>query len=140
MSTLLDELLAAEIDLSDDGWKLDGLCAQTDPEAFFPEKGGSTKGAKRVCTDCPVRAACLQTALRDEERFGIWGGYSERERRRINHGARFDPSSGQGGGQQRGGRRPGPIVHGTPHGYWRGCDCADCRGAVAEYNRDKTAS
>src|SRR5262245_42341544 len=58
-------------------------CAQTDPEAFFPEKGGSTREAKRVCWSCEVRAECLQYALDNDERFGIWGGFSERERRRL---------------------------------------------------------
>ncbi|NEK86824.1 WhiB family transcriptional regulator [Blastococcus saxobsidens] len=62
---------------------MDALCAETDPEAFFPEKGGSTRDAKRVCTGCPVRAQCLEFALANDERFGIWGGLSERERRRL---------------------------------------------------------
>jgi WhiB family transcriptional regulator, redox-sensing transcriptional regulator len=66
-----------------DGWRQDALCAETDPEAFFPEKGGSTREAKRVCTGCEVRAECLEYALSNDERFGIWGGLSERERRRL---------------------------------------------------------
>jgi WhiB family redox-sensing transcriptional regulator len=68
---------------SAEAWRLDALCAETDPEAFFPEKGGSTREAKRVCTGCPVRAECLEFALANDERFGIWGGLSERERRRV---------------------------------------------------------
>jgi WhiB family redox-sensing transcriptional regulator len=64
-------------------WRLEALCAETDPEAFFPEKGGSTREAKRVCTGCEVRAECLEFALASDERFGIWGGLSERERRRL---------------------------------------------------------
>jgi len=64
-------------------WFDDGLCAQTDPEVFFPEKGGSTKDAKQVCMACPIRDECLEYALSHEERFGIWGGLSERERRRL---------------------------------------------------------
>lgn len=64
-------------------WQTDALCAQTDPEAFFPEKGGSTRDAKRVCTTCDVRAQCLEYALQNDERFGIWGGLSERERRKL---------------------------------------------------------
>lgn len=64
-------------------WQADALCAQTDPEAFFPEKGGSTRDAKRVCNECPVREACLDYAMENDERFGIWGGLSERERRRL---------------------------------------------------------
>jgi WhiB family transcriptional regulator, redox-sensing transcriptional regulator len=67
----------------DESWRLDALCAETDPEAFFPEKGGSTREAKRVCGGCAVRDECLEYALGNDERFGIWGGLSERERRRI---------------------------------------------------------
>ncbi|MFV0319390.1 MAG: WhiB family transcriptional regulator [Microbacterium sp.] len=65
------------------GWQTDALCAQTDPESFFPEKGGSTRDAKRICATCEVRAQCLEYALQNDERFGIWGGLSERERRRL---------------------------------------------------------
>ncbi|MEO7130692.1 MAG: WhiB family transcriptional regulator [Dermatophilaceae bacterium] len=65
------------------GWQERGLCAQTDPEAFFPEKGGSTRDAKKVCVECPVRQECLEYALSNDERFGIWGGLSERERRKL---------------------------------------------------------
>jgi WhiB family transcriptional regulator, redox-sensing transcriptional regulator len=64
-------------------WQERALCAQTDPEAFFPEKGGSTREAKRVCMSCEVRVQCLDYALENDERFGIWGGLSERERRRV---------------------------------------------------------
>lgn len=60
-----------------------GDCSQTDPEVFFPEKGGSTAPAKRICGGCSVRAECLEFALARDERFGVWGGTSERERRRI---------------------------------------------------------
>ena len=68
-------------------WQERALCAQTDPEAFFPEKGGSTREAKRICSGCDVRAECLDYALAHDERFGIWGGLSERERRRLRRGA-----------------------------------------------------
>lgn len=67
-------------------WQEKALCAQTDPEAFFPEKGGSTREAKRICAGCEVRAECLEYALAFDERFGIWGGLSERERRRLKRG------------------------------------------------------
>jgi WhiB family redox-sensing transcriptional regulator len=64
-------------------WEGRALCAQTDPEGFYPEKGGSTKAAKQVCLGCEVREQCLQYALANDERFGIWGGLSERERRKL---------------------------------------------------------
>ena len=68
-------------------WAERALCAQTDPEAFFPEKGGSTREAKKVCLGCDVRSECLEYALANDERFGIWGGLSERERRRLKKSA-----------------------------------------------------
>lgn len=64
-------------------WVSRGLCGQTDPESFFPEKGGSTREAKRTCARCPVAAECLDFALEYDERWGIWGGLSERERRKL---------------------------------------------------------
>jgi WhiB family redox-sensing transcriptional regulator len=67
-------------------WQEQALCAQTDPEAFFPEKGGSTREAKRVCMSCEVRSECLEYALAKDERFGVWGGLSDRERRRMKRG------------------------------------------------------
>jgi WhiB family redox-sensing transcriptional regulator len=80
---LIDEAdSAAESD-----WTERALCAETDPEAFFPEKGGSTREAKKVCLGCDVRSECLEYALMNDERFGIWGGLSERERRRLKKSA-----------------------------------------------------
>lgn len=64
-------------------WQTKALCAETDPEAFFPEKGGSTREAKRVCQACEVQSDCLGYALQNDERYGIWGGLSDRERRRL---------------------------------------------------------
>jgi WhiB family redox-sensing transcriptional regulator len=61
-------------------WQERALCAQTDPEAFFPDKGGGTRTAKRICRRCEVKADCLEYALAHNERFGVWGGLSERER------------------------------------------------------------
>jgi WhiB family transcriptional regulator, redox-sensing transcriptional regulator len=71
----------------DRGWQSRALCAQTDPESFFPEKGGSTREAKKICLNCEVRSDCLSYALANDERFGIWGGLSERERRRLKRAA-----------------------------------------------------
>ncbi len=64
-------------------WHERSLCSQSDPEAFFPEKGGSTYEAKRICSRCEVKGECLEYALAHDERFGIWGGLSERERRKL---------------------------------------------------------
>jgi WhiB family transcriptional regulator, redox-sensing transcriptional regulator len=103
-------------------WTERALCAETDPEAFFPEKGGSTREAKKVCLSCDVRNECLDYALAHDERFGIWGGLSERERRRLKKSAVWStaawaglPAEGEPGGAQ-GGLRVGwaPISPGNP--------------------------
>jgi WhiB family transcriptional regulator, redox-sensing transcriptional regulator len=73
-------LLEAEEDLS---WQDAALCAQSDAEAWFPEKGGSIRQPKMICRACPVRDECLDYALEHGERFGIWGGLTERERRPL---------------------------------------------------------
>lgn len=64
-------------------WQDQANCLGVDPELFFPERGASTREAKEVCKGCAVREACLEYALTTGEKFGIWGGLSERERRRI---------------------------------------------------------
>ena len=66
------------------GWQDKALCAQTDPELFFPEKGCGARPAKRICRACEVRAECLDYALNAGDRlYGVWGGMSERERRQL---------------------------------------------------------
>lgn len=67
----------------DVGWREYAKCLGVDPDLFFPERGESTREAKAVCQECPVKDHCLEFALRNTEKFGIWGGLSERERRRI---------------------------------------------------------
>jgi WhiB family transcriptional regulator, redox-sensing transcriptional regulator len=79
-----DEVAALSLESEQGGnWRKQAVCAEADPEAFFPEKGGSTHAAKKICQRCDVRDACLEFALKHDERFGIWGGLSERERRRL---------------------------------------------------------
>lgn len=72
-------------------WQTDAVCAQVDPELFFPEKGGSTRPAKRICDSCEVKAECLDYAMQGDERFGIWGGLSERERRKYKKSGELPP-------------------------------------------------
>ena len=67
----------------DKSWQMLSNCLGVDPDLFFPERGASTKDAKAVCQGCVVREDCLEYALTNREKFGIWGGLSERERRRI---------------------------------------------------------
>jgi WhiB family redox-sensing transcriptional regulator len=70
-------------DLGDRTWQVQANCMGVDPDLFFPERGASTREAKAVCRGCVVREECLEYALVNGEKFGIWGGLSERERRRI---------------------------------------------------------
>ncbi|GGV08495.1 transcriptional regulator WhiB [Streptomyces filipinensis] len=65
---------------ADDTWQAQALCAQTGPDFFFPEPGSSVREAKRICAMCELRPACLDYALANDERFGVWGGLSEKER------------------------------------------------------------
>ncbi|MFZ4515891.1 MAG: WhiB family transcriptional regulator [Acidimicrobiia bacterium] len=64
-------------------WQEQANCLGVDPDLFFPERGASTREAKAVCAGCEVRVDCLEYALANGEKFGIWGGLSERERRRL---------------------------------------------------------
>lgn len=81
----LSEVLG--IDAQATEWMRDGLCAQTDPDAFHPDEHGSVEPAKAVCAVCPVLAECRAYALKTGQRFGVWGGLSARERQQIRSGA-----------------------------------------------------
>jgi WhiB family redox-sensing transcriptional regulator len=76
-------LLVPVLQVSDLDWKDRGICSQTDPEAFFDDHGKSTVAAKMVCSDCPVVGECLDYAIRNHERFGVWGGLSAWERQQL---------------------------------------------------------
>ena len=77
------ELFLLDGNAEEAGWQDRALCAQTDPEAFFPEKGGSTREAKKVCVTCEGRVGGLEAGLMNDVRCGRWGGLSERERRKL---------------------------------------------------------
>lgn len=85
VAPVIGNIAIAEASFADEDieWQKRALCAETDPEAFHPDKGGSNREAKKVCGRCDVRSQCLQAALDNDERHGIWGGLSERERRRL---------------------------------------------------------
>lgn len=70
-------------DQPDLSWQVDANCIGVDPDIFFPERGASTKEAKSICAACKAKTDCLNYALDNGEKFGIWGGTSERERRRL---------------------------------------------------------
>ncbi|GHH82535.1 transcriptional regulator WhiB [Streptomyces sulfonofaciens] len=74
---------------TDIAWQQQALCAQVGTDFFFPEPGSSVREAKRICQLCQMREACLEYALTHDERFGVWGGLSEKER----HDLRRDDSS-----------------------------------------------
>jgi WhiB family redox-sensing transcriptional regulator len=80
MATTAESLI---IGGQDKAWQNLANCLGVDPDLFFPERGASTREAKEVCKGCVVREDCLEYALANGEKFGIWGGMSERERRRI---------------------------------------------------------
>lgn len=68
---------------TDQSWRTRAECRDLDPELFFIERHESAEEAKRVCARCPVRAECLDYALVTRQRFGIWGGMGERQRRQL---------------------------------------------------------
>lgn len=73
----------------DHAWQDRARCLGVEPELFYPQKGDSLEPAKRICASCPVQRDCLQYALEHNERYGIWGGTSERERRRLRRARRL---------------------------------------------------
>jgi WhiB family redox-sensing transcriptional regulator len=73
----------ADQEQRENAWMELGNCQGLDPDLFFPARGASTAEAKAVCGQCVVQEQCLEYALTHRERFGIWGGLSERERRRL---------------------------------------------------------
>lgn len=76
------DLLPDMEDESGTPWQDRANCLNVDPDLFFPERGASTSEAKEVCRGCEVREECLEYALSTREKWGIWGGLTERERRR----------------------------------------------------------
>jgi len=64
-------------------WRQRAACRGLDPDIFYPVSDDDAWGAKAVCVACPVRQTCLEHALTVREREGVWGGLTERERRRV---------------------------------------------------------
>lgn len=103
--------------IPEDAWVDEAICPQIgDGDLWFPIKGNSARAAKSICAVCPVRAECLKYALDNKIRDGIYGGFSSRERDRLNRGG--NPM-----------RRPGrPVRRANGHGY--ACKCVVCRRAA----------
>lgn len=74
----------------DTEWMADGNCRSQPPSLFFPSDGVGVDAARRLCANCPVKSPCLEYALRNRIDHGVWGGTSERERRRILRQRRLD--------------------------------------------------
>ena len=99
------------------GWRSHAACRNADPSIFFPEKGEGTihLKAKALCRSCPVIEVCLDYAITNGERYGVWGGMSARERKKI------DPN----------------IPH-SANGYKNhGCRCRICKAAYTKRRRNK---
>ncbi len=64
-------------------WRKQGACNGLDPDVFFPDSEAAAEEAKAICNTCMVRASCLEHAIVVREKDGVWGGATERERRRI---------------------------------------------------------
>lgn len=90
------EISNSEANLS---WKRLGNCLGIDSDLFYPERGVSSANAKKVCEPCVVKMECLNYAIENGEKFGIWGGKSERERRIIRRERRIAAMGGSELGQ-----------------------------------------
>jgi len=64
-------------------WRQRAACRGVDPDVFYPVSDEDAEEAKAICRGCPVRESCLEYALANRERDGVWGGATERERRRL---------------------------------------------------------
>lgn len=83
IQALMRELGLDEPASGSSAWMRKSLCAQSDPEAFFPEKGGSVRAVTAICDRCPVAQECLDFAIDNDIQHGIWGGLSTLARRRL---------------------------------------------------------
>ena len=86
----------------DTAWMAKGNCRDEPPARFFPSDGVGVDIARRICASCPVKEPCLEYALEQRVDHGVWGGASERERRRIlkrrrQAALKADPSTSPGG-------------------------------------------
>jgi len=83
VSSRIDRTEKLVLELAARTWLDRANCRGIDPQLFYPDRGEPTRQAKEVCTGCEVREACLDYALASGQKFGIWGGTSERERRAL---------------------------------------------------------
>ena len=76
-------------------WMRRGNCRDEPAAMFFPSDGAGVEAARQLCATCPVKEPCLEYALRNRIDHGVWGGTSERERRRILRQRRLDAAAGR---------------------------------------------
>ena len=84
----------------DTSWMARGNCRDEAPARFFPSDGVGVDHARRICATCPVQAPCLEYALEQRIDHGVWGGASERERRRILKRRRMEATEATGTGSR----------------------------------------
>lgn len=82
MSELSDEI-SELVDGYRQSWWSDAACKGLDQSIFFPERGQNSREAKKICARCDVRTECLAYALENKESFGVWGGVTEKDRRKL---------------------------------------------------------
>jgi WhiB family redox-sensing transcriptional regulator len=136
-------------------WMERAACRGADPALFHPSRGEDTRPAQRICASCPVRDECLEYAVANEERQGIWGGLSQRQRTmliRKPRGGGFDvprevsplPSlargprpkhvdSPEGVRAHEEAKKRCPVGKASRTGYVKGCRCQDCTDANTAY-------
>ncbi|WP_107655911.1 WhiB family transcriptional regulator [Nocardia suismassiliense] len=83
LRTLGGQSWFGSVEREPESWRREAACAETDPDAFFPERGGNSRDAKRVCSSCEVVRQCLDYALGHDQNFGVWGGMTPPERHRF---------------------------------------------------------
>jgi WhiB family redox-sensing transcriptional regulator len=141
-------------------WRKQAACREMDTDMFFPDRGTSTADAKSVCLRCPVRIDCLTYSLEAAEKFGIFGGSSERQRRTLRTQmslgltARkaaeqfiptirervYDTTPKGPQGPTLDELPPAPPGHGTNSMYTKyACRCIHCKAAHSAYRRDHRA-
>lgn len=147
-------------------WKAHAACLNADPALWYPDSGTAAE-ARAICASCPVRQDCLQHALSEVETFGVWGGASERVRRRLRslraaspypelvlhpsdcrcdycralaeHDDRMIALAAGRAAEAIDSRGPG-VRHGTPSCYPKGCRRPECLRALREWRRQRRAA
>lgn len=111
-------LEATGYELEPTPWSARAACTGSNPDLWFPERGVNPDDARAICATCPVRRECVDYAVRWDIQFGIWGGLSVRERRRL--------------GRSAGRPHKIPAPHGTTTRYAQDCRCLECCFANTE--------